>query len=62
MNDADLTAAVYDPPAAGLPHIAVLFDPDGEVIAIRPVESIDAGEAALASLVEQIAADRHATA
>src|SRR4051794_14193416 len=52
--EADLTAAVYDPPAPGMPHIAVLFDADGLVVA-RPVESIDAGEAELAKLFRQIA-------
>jgi hypothetical protein len=56
--DADLTAVVYDPPAPGLPHMAVLLDPDGEVVAVRPVQSIEAGEAALASLVGKITNDR----
>jgi hypothetical protein len=56
--DADLTAVVYDPPAPGFPHMAVLFDRGGEVVvAVRPVESIDAGEAALA----HIAAEAQAT-
>jgi hypothetical protein len=48
--DCDLAAVVYDPPVPGLPHMAVLFDADGEVITVRAVESIEAGEAALASL------------
>ena len=50
--DCDLAAVVYDPPAPGVPHMAVLFDAYGEVIAVRPVESIGAGEEALVSLVE----------
>ena len=54
--DADLTAAVYDPPAPGLPHIAVLFDGEGTLVAVRQVESIEAGEAALASLVGDVTA------
>ena len=51
--DCDLAAVVYDPPAPGLPHMAVLFDSDGEVIAVRPVGSIGAGEEALVSLVSE---------
>ena len=60
--DADLTAVVYDPPAPNLPHMAVLFDAGGEVVAVRPVESIDAGEAALANLVEHLTAEQQQTA
>jgi hypothetical protein len=60
--DADLTAVVYDPPAPGIPHMAVLFDESGEVVAVRPVESIDAGEAALANLIGHITAEQQATA
>jgi hypothetical protein len=59
---ADLIAVVYDPPASSLPHIAVLFDPAGEVIAVQPVESIEAGEAALASLVWELTSEQHASA
>jgi hypothetical protein len=62
MQDADLIAVVYDPPASGLPHIAVLFDPAGEVIALHPVESIEAGEAALASLLAELTADERVSA
>src|SRR5215204_4761839 len=51
-RDCDLAAVVYDPPAPGFPHMAVLFDADGEVIAVRPVESIGAGEEALVRLSE----------
>src|SRR5918993_5404341 len=60
--DADRTAVVYDPPAPDLPHMAVLFDAGGEVVAVRPVESIDAGEAALANLVENLTAEQQQTA
>jgi hypothetical protein len=55
MPDADLTAAVYDPPAPGLPHITVIFDPEGRVLAVRPVASIEDGEAAVAELALQLA-------
>jgi hypothetical protein len=61
-SQADLTAVVYDPPAAGFPHIVVLFDAEGEVVAVRPVESIDEGEEALASLLGEAAAERRACA
>jgi hypothetical protein len=57
--DCDLAAVVYDPPVPGLPHIAVLFDADGEFISLRAVESIDAAEAALASLVGELTTERH---
>ena len=60
--DCDLAAVVYDPPVPGLPHIAVLFDADGEFIALRAVESIDAGEAALASLVGELTSEQRSTA
>ena len=62
MPNADLIAVVYYPPASGLPHIAVLFDPAGEVIAAQPVQSIEAGEAALASLVGELTNEQRATA
>ena len=60
--DCDLAAVVYDPPVPGLPHMAVLFDADGEVITVRAVESIEAGEAALASLVCELTSEQRATA
>jgi hypothetical protein len=62
LAEAHLTAVVYDPPASGLPHIAVLFDAEGDVIAVRTAASIDEGEAALANLIADISAAQHATA
>jgi hypothetical protein len=62
LAEAHLTAVVYDPPASGLPHIAVLFDAAGDVIAVRTAASIDEGEAALAKLIADISAAQHATA
>ena len=53
--DAEFIAAVYDPPAPGLPYVAVLFDGDGALVAVSPVELIEAGEAALACLVGEVA-------
>ena len=58
LAEAHLTAVVYDPPASGLPHIAVLFDAEGDVIAVRTAASIDEGEAALATLIADISAAR----
>jgi hypothetical protein len=62
MSDADLVAVVYDPPAPGFPYMAALFDPAGELIAVRPVDSIDAGEAALAVLVGELTREQRASA
>ena len=59
--DCDLAAVVYDPPAPGFPHMAVLFDGERAVIAVQPVESIDAGEAALARLVGELVGDETAS-
>jgi hypothetical protein len=61
VTDPDLTAIVYDPPAAGLPHMAVLLDADGSVVAVRPVDSIDEGEAALARLLSELTCEHRAT-
>ena len=47
---------------SGLPHVAVLFDAEGDVIAVRTAASIDEGEAALANLIADISAAQHATA
>lgn len=60
--DCDLAAVVYDPPAPGFPHMAVLFDGERAVIAVQPVELIDAGEAALARLVGELVGDETASA
>ncbi|MFL5199590.1 MAG: hypothetical protein ACJ8BE_22125 [Microvirga sp.] len=62
LAEAHLTAVVYDPPTSGLPHIAVLFDAEGDVIAVRTAASIDEGEAALANLIADLSAAQHATA
>ena len=41
---------VYDPPAAGLPFLAVVLDNNGEVVVARAVPSARAGEALIASV------------
>jgi hypothetical protein len=40
----------------------VLFDAEGDVIAMRPAASIEEGEAALTSLIADISAEARATA
>ncbi|HFH3085729.1 TPA: hypothetical protein ACGJRU_005176 [Pseudomonas aeruginosa] len=40
---------VYDPPAAGLPYLAVVLH-DGEVVVARSVSSVEAGEALIAKV------------
>lgn len=46
---------VYDPPAPGLPHLAVVLDNNGEVIVAKSVSSVAAGEALMASIFAQFA-------
>lgn len=52
----DAVAIVYDPPRAGLPHLAALFG-HGQMIACKPVGSIDEGEAYLKALIEDLCCD-----
>lgn len=47
-------AAVYDPPRSGLPHVAVVFDPKGEVLVARTVPSVAAGEAFLKQIFAEM--------
>jgi hypothetical protein len=42
--DENYGGAVYDPPNSSFPFIAVIFDPDGEVIIARSVPSFEVGE------------------
>jgi hypothetical protein len=51
-----ITAAVYDPPRRGLPSLAVIFGPDGEVLAARSMPSSDHAEAFCAEMMAQFAA------
>ena len=53
-HEADLTAAVYDPPSPGLrPCCSTARAP----VAVRPAASIDAGAAALARLIGEMAGE-----
>lgn len=57
---------VYDPPASGFPHLAVLYDERDmtKVVVSQPVQSLQAGEAVLAELakglIEMAGRDGHA--
>ena len=46
-------AAVYDPPEAGLPHLAVILV-DGQSIACEAVDSVEEGEALLRELMRKL--------
>jgi len=50
---ADITTAVYDPPRAGFPYLAVLFGYDGEVLASRSAPSAEAA-ASFAILLKRV--------
>ena len=55
-------AVVYDPPARGFPHLAVLFWSDGSVLRAEPCASVKDGEkmiTAIAKGFEQIASATH---
>ena len=58
----EFKAAVYAPPFDGLPYLAVVLDPKGEVLAARSVQSPAAGQAfldrALKQFLDKVAADR----
>ncbi len=42
-----IEGVVYDPPKDGFPHLAVIFDPEGEVLISRSVPSREVGEQVL---------------
>jgi len=48
-----LRGIVYDPPAAALPHVAIVFREDGSVLRAEAVPSYDAGEKLLAAIMDQ---------
>lgn len=50
-----ITGAVYDPPRAGLPYIAVVFDPKGDVLISRAVPSAEAGHNLIAKTFNEFA-------
>jgi hypothetical protein len=46
-----MDGVVYDPPASGLPHLAVVLH-NNEVVVARAVPSVAAGEALIASVFQ----------
>ena len=49
-----MRAVVYDPPLPAYPHIAVVFDTEGEVLVSRVVPSRDEGEAFLGQVMSAV--------
>lgn len=50
-----MKGVVYDPPAVGLPYIAVVLH-DGEVVVSKAVSSVAAGEALIAKVFQDFTA------
>jgi hypothetical protein len=48
-----VTGVVYRPPVTGIPFLAALFGEGGELLLVRPVESIEAGESLLEAITEE---------
>jgi hypothetical protein len=51
------TTAVYDPPAEGLPTLAVVFLPEQDSILCRPTKDRSEAHTLLARLVDELTAD-----
>lgn len=49
-----MKGVVYDPPAAGLPYLAVVLN-KGEVVVAKSVSSVAAGEALIAKVFSDFA-------
>ena len=49
-----MNGVVYDPPAPGLPYLAVVLH-KGEVVVARAVPSVQAGESLIASVFQSFA-------
>ena len=52
-----ISGVVYDPPSPEVPHIVVLFEPNGEVLGARRVGSLREGEQFLLQYMEGVAKD-----
>jgi len=50
----EFKAAVYSPPFDGLPYLAVVFDPNGEVLAACSAEIAEKGQAFLERVIDQL--------
>ncbi len=53
-----LKGSVYHPPRLGLPFVAIVFGDDNEVMTSVAVPSQAAGDALIATMFEQFAADK----
>ncbi len=51
-----MSAVVYDPPRAGFPYLAVIFQPDGEVLVARSTKTLEQGEALIAKVMAEFQA------
>jgi len=51
------SAAVYGPPSAGFPYLAVIFNPDGDMVATRAFSSPDAARAFLQAFMQENAGE-----
>jgi hypothetical protein len=51
-----MRAVVYDPPLPSYPHLAVVFDTEGEVLVSKVVPSREEGEAFLGEVMSAIQA------
>jgi hypothetical protein len=51
---ARLHGVVYDPPSSEFPPLVVVFSPDAEVLAARAAPSIEAAEAFLETIINEL--------
>jgi hypothetical protein len=49
-----ITGAVYDPPSPDLPRVAIVLDPEGQVLVARVVDTIEAGETFIQKFVADL--------
>jgi len=54
-------SAVYSPPSAGFPYLAVIFNPDGGVVATRAFSSYDAARGFLQAFMQENAGEHGLT-
>lgn len=50
-NMAYIHGAVYSPPGPGLPLVAIVFGPDGEVLVARVTPTVEQGERLIAEVM-----------
>lgn len=52
-----ISGVVYSPPRPGLPHVAVMFGPDGQTMECAAVPSVAEGEAFIAQVLATFTAE-----